>query len=253
MIMMSATGKDTKNCGVNGENRNLTTSAMNSPPVTPSKASSLGTSQNKTGSTSSVLPVPHSLMSPVAVPTPTLEQTITPTLQNVVSTVNLCCELDLMQINFRTRNSEYNPQRFTGIVMRIREPHTTALIFRSGKMVVTGARNEADSRLAARKFARIIEKLGFKVSFKDFKVQNIVATCDLKFPIRVENLNQMHGQFSSYEPELFPGLVYRMVRPRVVLLIFVNGKVVLTGAKSRQDLQDAMENIYPILRSFRKQ
>ncbi|XP_049833708.1 uncharacterized protein LOC126278025 isoform X3 [Schistocerca gregaria] len=173
--------------------------------------------------------------------------------RNVVSTVNLCCQLDLMQINFRTRNSEYNPQRFTGIVMRIREPHTTALIFRSGKMVVTGARNEADSRLAARKFARIIEKLGFKVSFKDFKVQNIVATCDLKFPIRVENLNQMHGQFSSYEPELFPGLVYRMVRPRVVLLIFVNGKVVLTGAKSRQDLQDAMENIYPILRSFRKQ
>lgn len=252
MAMMSDIEKDTNNSGIRVESCNMTTSAMLTPP--PSKPSLAGTSQNKTsGSTPSVHPVPHSLMSPVAVPTATIEQTITPTLQNVVATVNMCCQLDLMQINFRTRNSEYNPQRFTGIVMRIREPHTTALIFRSGKMVVTGARNEADSRLAARKFARIIEKLGYKIFFKDFKIQNIVATCDLKFPIRVENLNQMHGQFSSYEPELFPGLVYRMVRPRVVLLIFVNGKVVLTGAKSRQELQDAMDNIYPILRSFRKQ
>lgn len=84
--------------------------------------------------------------------------------RNVVSTVNLACPLDLMKINFRTRNSEYNPSRFSGIVMRIREPHTTALLFKSGKVVITGARNEADSRLAARKYARIIQKLGFPVS-----------------------------------------------------------------------------------------
>lgn len=83
-------------------------------------------------------------------------------------------------------------------------------------------------------------------------MQNIVATCDLRFPIRLENLNQMHGQFSSYEPELFPGLIYRMVKPRLVMLIFVNGKIVFTGAKSRADLKEAFDNIYPILRSFRK-
>lgn len=75
----------------------------------------------------------------------------------------MCCPLDLMKINFCTRNSEYNPQRFSGIVMRIREPQTTALVFQSGKMVVTGARCEDDSSLAARKFARIIQKLGFDV------------------------------------------------------------------------------------------
>lgn len=68
-----------------------------------------------------------------------------------------------------------------------------------------------------------------QVKFYNFKIQNIVATCDLKFPIKLENLNHMHGQFSSYEPELYPGLIYRMVSPRVVLLIFVNGKIVLTG------------------------
>lgn len=136
--------------------------------------------------------------------------------------------------------------------MRIREPRCTALIFRSGKLVCTGARNEHDAHLAARKFARIIQKLGHEVKFIDFKVQNLVATVDLRFPIRLENLNQMHGQFSSYEPELFPGLIYRMVRPRVVLLIFVNGKIVFTGAKSNQEIAESLENIYPILQSFRK-
>lgn len=136
--------------------------------------------------------------------------------------------------------------------MRIREPRCTALIFRSGKMVCTGARTEAFSQLGTRKFARIIQKLGFPVQFVDFKLQNLVATVDLRFPIRLENLNQMHGQFSSYEPELFPGLVYRMVKPRVVLLIFVNGKIVFTGAKSRQEIAESLENIYPILQSFRK-
>uniref|UniRef100_A0A1L8DGW8 TATA-box-binding protein n=1 Tax=Nyssomyia neivai TaxID=330878 RepID=A0A1L8DGW8_9DIPT len=173
-------------------------------------------------------------------------------IQNCVSTVNLNCMLDLQKINCRTRNSEYNPSRFHGIVMRIRDPRCTALIFRSGKMVCTGARTEAASQLGTRKFARIIQKLGFPVQFRDFKLQNLVATVDLRFPIRLENLNQMHGQFSSYEPELFPGLVYRMVKPRVVLLIFVNGKIVFTGAKSRQEIAESLESIYPILQSFRK-
>lgn len=146
-----------------------------------------------------------------------------------MSTVNLGTELHLERINARTRNSEYNPARFTGLIMRIRNPRATALIFRSGKIVCTGAKNEDDSRLATRKFTKIIQKLGFPVKFMNFTVQNIVATCDLKFPIKLENLNHMHGNFSSYEPELYPGLIYRMVAPTVVLLIFVNGKIVLTG------------------------
>lgn len=137
--------------------------------------------------------------------------------------------------------------------MRIRDPKTTALIFASGKMVVTGAKSEDASRLAARKYARIIQKLGFDAQFRDFKIQNIVGSCDVKFPIRLEGLAYAHANFSSYEPEvgvamtflsaalshsahraqsqLFPGLIYRMILPKVVLLIFVSGKIVLTGAK----------------------
>jgi transcription initiation factor TFIID TATA-box-binding protein len=73
--------------------------------------------------------------------------------------------------------------------------------------------------------------LGFPAKFKDFKIQNIVGSCDVKFPIRLEGLAYSHAAFSSYEPELFPGLIYRMKVPKIVLLIFVSGKIVITGAK----------------------
>ncbi|XP_068632921.1 uncharacterized protein [Battus philenor] len=173
-------------------------------------------------------------------------------LQNCVSSVSLGCELKLLDIYSRTRFSEYNPARFQGVVMKILDPRATALVFRSGKIVCTGARNEHDSYIAARKFARIIQKLGFPAKFLDFKIQNFIATADLRFPVRLESLQQAHGQFASYEPELFPGLVYRMVRPRVVLLIFVNGKIVFTGGKTRNEISEALDIIYPILRSYRK-
>ena len=138
-------------------------------------------------------------------------------------------------------------QRFAAVIMRIRDPKTTALIFASGKMVVTGAKSEDDSKLASRKYARIIQKLGFNAKFTDFKIQNIVGSCDIKFPIRLEGLASKHHPFSSYEPELFPGLIYRMMKPKIVLLIFVSGKIVLTGAKVREEIYTAFENIYPTL------
>ncbi|KAK0914488.1 TATA-binding protein (TBP) [Friedmanniomyces endolithicus] len=195
---------------------------------------------------------------------------IIPTLQNIVATVNLDCRLDLKTIALHARNAEYNPKRFAAVIMRIREPKTTALIFASGKMVVTGAKSEDDSKLASRKYARIIQKLGFNAKFTDFKIQNIVGSCDIKFPIRLEGLASRHHMFSSYEPELFPGLIYRMMKPKIVLLIFVSvsfdnsadvtttslttskGKIVLTGAKVREEIYQAFELIYPVLSDFRK-
>ncbi|EYC28392.1 hypothetical protein Y032_0007g3200 [Ancylostoma ceylanicum] len=175
-----------------------------------------------------------------------------PTLQNIVSTVNLGVPLDLKKIALHARNAEYNPKRFAAVIMRIREPRTTALIFSSGKMVCTGAKSEDASRLAARKYARIVQKLGFDAKFTEFKVQNMVGSCDVRFPIQLEGLCVTHTQFSTYEPELFPGLIYRMVKPRVVLLIFVSGKVVITGAKFKKDIDDAFSQIYPILKGFKK-
>lgn len=170
--------------------------------------------------------------------------------RNIVATVNLDCRLDLKTIALHARNAEYNPKRFAAVIMRIREPKTTALIFASGKMVVTGAKSEDDSKLASRKYARIIQKLGFNAKFTDFKIQNIVGSCDIKFPIRLEGLASRHHNFSSYEPELFPGLIYRMIKPKIVLLIFVSGKIVLTGAKVREEIYQAFEMIYPVLQGM---
>ncbi len=108
---------------------------------------------------------PMTPMTPMTPVTPvSTDPGIVPQLQNIVSTVNLGCRLDLKKIALHARNAEYNPKRFAAVIMRIREPRTTALIFSSGKMVCTGAKSEEQSRLAARKYARIVQKLGFDVN-----------------------------------------------------------------------------------------
>ncbi|XP_052505336.1 TATA-box-binding protein-like [Budorcas taxicolor] len=199
---------------------------------------------------------PMTPMTPVTPMTPAMPASeiaeLVPQLHNIVCTVNLGCKLDLKSIALHARNAEYNPKRFAAVIMRIREPRTTALLFSSGKMVCTGGKSEEQARLASRKYARIIQKLGFPAKFLDFKIQNMVGSCDVKFPIRLEALVLSHQQFASYEPELFPGLVYRMIKPRLVLLIFVSGKVVLTGAKVRSEIYEAFNNIYSILKGFRR-
>ena len=175
-----------------------------------------------------------------------------PKLQNIVSTANFKCILDLREIALKAKNAEYNPRRFAAVIMRIKEPKTTALIFSSGKMVCTGARTEEESRQASRIYAKIILKLGFPVKFCEFTVQNIVASCDVNFPIRLEGLANTYLKFCSYEPEMFPGLIFHMLEPKIVLLIFVSGKIVLTGAKKREDIYRAYQKIIPILNQFKK-
>jgi len=169
--------------------------------------------------------------------------------RNVVATVNLDTKIDLQTVALRARNGEYNPKRFHAVIMRIRVPKATALIFQSGKMVVTGLKCEEDSRLASRKFGRMVQKLGFPARFTDYLVRNVVAKCDVGFSVDIKalSLHRDHIHFSRYEPELFPGVVYRIIKPKVVLLIFVNGKVVLTGARSRDDILQAFDSMYPVL------
>ena len=214
--------------------------------------------QGKLGTLSSLEMMP---MNPMAQMAPMHPQTLSafpsstgskPELQNIVSTVNMGCKLDLRTIALNARNAEYNPRRFAAVIMRIREPKTTALIFHSGKMVCTGAKSEDESKTAAKRYAHIIKKIGFPAKFGEFKIQNIVGSCDVGFPIRLEGLNNDHGNFCHYEPEIFPGLIYRMHEPKIVLLIFVSGKIVLTGARQREDLYTAYENIHPVLMQFKK-
>lgn len=170
-----------------------------------------------------------------------------PCVQNVVGTMSFGSELELMDIYLRAKNAEYNPNRFAAVIMRLQKPKTTALIFRSGKMVITGAKSQQDCALASRKYAKIIDKiLGQEINQKIRKVaiENVVASVDVKFPIDLDEFQYDYqlveggGKFNrkqdkvQYEPEVFPGLVYRMHCPKVTFLIFVSGKIVVTGAKS---------------------
>ena len=133
------------------------------------------------------------------------EPTIQIRIQNIVATVNLGVKLDLDKITQTARNAEYNPKRFQAVIMRIREPRTTALIFASGKMVVTGAKTNEASMNASKKFTAIIQKVGFPAArFASYKVQNTTATCDVGFPIRLEAFLYAHAAKSTYEPELSP-------------------------------------------------
>ncbi|MES1918223.1 TATA box-binding protein-like protein 2 [Bonamia ostreae] len=172
--------------------------------------------------------------------------------RNVVSSFDCKCELDLKQIARGARNSEYNPQKFSAVIMRIRSPKTTALLFKSGKVIVTGAKRENESLRAARKFARIVQKLSFPVKFSGFSICNMVGSLAVDYSIRLEGLAYDFHNFSSYEPELFPGLVYRMKEPKVVFLVFVTGKIVVTGAKKEKDMCEATKKFLPIVQKYRK-
>ena len=180
-------------------------------------------------------------------------------LQNIVATVSLKLpyndELDLRQIALKARNAEYNPKRFAAVIMRQREENTktTALVFRSGKIVITGAKSEEMALAAGKKYGKMIRKIvNSKVEIGEFKIHNVVATADFGMEIGLERLNLEHNKFSSYEPELFPGLVYRMISPKCVMLIFASGKVVFTGAKTRADVLSARDCIEPVLRKHQK-
>jgi len=173
------------------------------------------------------------------------EQLPTFELQNVVATFNLGVDyLDLRAIALEKAFVEYNPQKFAAATIRIREPRTTALAFASGNMVCTGAKTEVESRLAGRKYVRILQKHGIPVSFRNFKIQNIVASAEIPHTLKLMELSRAYGPYVSYEPDLFPGLVFRTTAPKLVFLLFRSGKIVITGAKCREEIAETFKSLF---------
>lgn len=174
-------------------------------------------------------------------------------IHNIVSIVDLCCDLDLKTIAFKARNAKYNPKCFQVVIMKLREPKSTALVFNNGKLVVVGAKNEELSKTAAKKFAMIIKQIGFnEIKFKNFTIHNIVASYDVKFSIKLDKLYVDFRKNCSYEPLLFPGLTFYMHDPNITILIFASGKIVLTGAKKKDNINRAIFNIIKILNNYEK-
>jgi len=172
-------------------------------------------------------------------------------IENVVATVNveITEKMDLNQIARKHGDAEYNPERFPGLVMRISDPKATFLIFSTGKMVVTGLRRADEAARGVEKAIKNIKKAGIKVANPDITIQNIVASGDLHTNIDL-NMAAIVMENVMYEPEVFPGLIYRMKDPKTVFLIFSTGKIVCTGAKNSEVVKDAVLNLNRVVREM---
>jgi transcription initiation factor TFIID TATA-box-binding protein len=165
-------------------------------------------------------------------------------IENVVASATLNQKVDLNAVVKSFPGVEYRPEQFPGLVFRIKKPKTATLIFNSGKMVCTGAKSEKESRRAIMTVVKELKKGGIIILSKpELKIQNIVASASLGGRIDLEQAVSKLGK-TMYEPEQFPGLIYRMDEPKVVILIFASGKLVCTGAKKEQDVYDAVQKLH---------
>ena len=176
-----------------------------------------------------------------------------PNLDNLVASAHMNVAIDLKALTFRVRNAEYNPRKVNACVVRLRSPKCTLMLYGPGKVMVTGARSPEDAALAVRKAAKLLVLAGYKdAKISDFRVENIVGSCDIRFPVRLEVLAAEWKTHTSYEPEIFPGLVFRMHAPKVSVLVFVSGKVVFAGARNMDEMNLAFTRLYPVLHKFRR-
>ena len=157
---------------------------------------------------------------------------------NVVASTKLAEAFDLPKIEAKLKGAEYNKKKFPGLVYRVKAPKAAFLIFTSGKIVCTGSKNIEDVRTVIINLGKKLKSIGCeKINLKpEIHVQNIVASADLKTRLNLNAVALGLGlENIEYEPEQFPGLVYRIKQPKVVVLIFGSGKLVITGGKSPED------------------
>jgi transcription initiation factor TFIID TATA-box-binding protein len=165
-------------------------------------------------------------------------------IQNVVASATLNQKVDLNAVVKSFPGVEYRPEQFPGLVFRLKRPKTATLIFNSGKMVCTGAKSEKEARRAVMTVVKELRKGGIIIISKpELKIQNIVASASLGGKIDLEQAVSKLVK-TMYEPEQFPGLIYRMDEPKVVILIFASGNLVCTGAKKEQDVYDAVHKLH---------
>ena len=165
-------------------------------------------------------------------------------VENIVATVSIDQTIDLDYLDKVLPNVEYDPDQFPGLVLRLDSPKVTALVFRSGRMVVTGAKSTPDLIKAVKKIVKMLIKYDVPITSRPrIQIQNIVASANLGAEIMLEKVAFLLEN-TMYEPEQFPGLIYRLTDPHVVLLIFSSGKMVITGAKSEDEVFLSVRNVF---------
>ena len=164
-------------------------------------------------------------------------------IQNIVATSSLNVKVPLVKLVRSQPNTEYNPEQFPGLVLRIKKPKSAVLVFSSGNIVCTGTKSTKQVEEVIVQVIRQLKKIGVKVKDKPkINVQNIVASGSINV---VMNLNKLALKLENteYEPEQFPGLVYKIEEPNATFLLFSNGNLVCTGTKNRKQLDEVMKKV----------
>ena len=170
---------------------------------------------------------------------------------NIVVSTSLEHDIPLEKMAATLSNTEYNPEQFPGLVIRIKEPKTSALIFSSGKVVCTGARSMEKVDEAIKKIIKSLEKINVKITIKPvIIIQNIVASGSVGMDLNLNSL-AMKLENTEYEPEQFPGLVYKLKEAKATFLLFSNGKIVCTGTKSEKEVHAALDKLIINLKKVR--
>ncbi len=176
-------------------------------------------------------------------------------IENVVASASLKHGIDIRAVRRAFPETEYKPEVFPGLVFRLNRPKTATLIFSSGKMVCTGAKSEKDSIRALKSIIRKMNKENIVIMGKpEIEIQNIVASANLGGRVDLFGFYQMCGRSMGgkimYEPEQFPGLIYRMEDPKAVILVFASGKLVCTGTRKEADVYRAVDKLRRILEEY---
>jgi transcription initiation factor TFIID TATA-box-binding protein len=173
-------------------------------------------------------------------------------IQNIVATTSLGKEVPLTKLAKTVQNTEYNPEQFPGLVLRVKQPKSAVLVFSSGNLVCTGTKSIAQVKEVIESVIKTLRKINVRVTDKPkITVQNIVASGTINIPLNL-NFLALELQNTEYEPEQFPGLVYKLVEPNATFLLFSNGKLVCTGTKNNQQLDDSMEQLIKTIKEVNK-
>jgi len=168
---------------------------------------------------------------------------------NIVVSTSLGHDIPLEKMAATLSNTEYNPEQFPGLVIRIKDPKTSALIFSSGNVVCTGARSIPKVEESLTKIIESLDKIGIKITITPkINIQNIVASGNIGVDLNLNTL-AMKLDNTEYEPEQFPGLVYKLKEAKATFLLFSNGKVVCTGTKSEDDVHKALDMLVEKLKT----
>jgi transcription initiation factor TFIID TATA-box-binding protein len=183
----------------------------------------------------------------------------TPVVHNIVGTSKIQFnfeELDLIKIQMLLPFSFYDKKRFAAVTIRISNPECTALLFSSGRLVITGARTWYESIYSSSYICKLLREIMPDKTFHLIKcdIQNIVGHVELPIPVGGKlDLEMMYQHLQlncTYQKLLFPGLIYRPENSPVVLLCFYSGRIVITGGKHLRDIFDGWARLWPTLRRF---